>query len=370
MPRLQQILDAIHQLAPWDLAEPWDQVGLQVGRKDQPVRRILVALDFSDAVFAEGLTHQVDGFLVHHPLIFKPVTRIQTDTPLGGYLTGLIQKDLFLIAAHTNVDKAETGLNHYLAKLLGLQRIETLETTPAQSYKVVVFTPEECWKKIQLAMVEAGAGEIGAYTDCSFRLPGTGTFKPNCGAQPYIGQIGTVEEVPEVRLEMLVRQGNLSRVLHGIIANHPYEEPVIDVYPLLNSTQSGIGRVGCLPEPVCFEDFCRLVKERLPAQELRVLGEPRQMIQRVAICSGSGGKLISTVLSQKADLYLTADLGYHDYLTAREHGLSVIDAGHWTTEKGFISLLSDFLTGFFEGESCFEVIPSVSVRKEPYITFI
>lgn len=365
--RVRQVYEVINELAPWDLAETWDQVGLQIGRMDQPVRQILVAVDFNRLVLEEALQKKADGVIVHHPLIFKPVTKINLDSSFGQDLAGLIKNDLFLIAAHTNIDKAEKGLNHYLAELLGLINTESLEPVNGGYCKVTVFTPEDFSAKIYQAMASAGAGEIGAYTGCSFGLKGTGTFQPGQGTDPFIGQIGKSEEVPEIRLEMIAPQRKLSNILKAILTNHPYEEPAIDIYPLLNSTKHGLGRVGELPEPFFFEEYCSFVKKQLPARELRIQGDPRQKIKRVAVCSGSGGKLMATVAAQGADLFITGDLNYHDFLLANEYGLAVIDAGHWTTEHCFILLITGFLEKIFS-KDVLKVIPSLAIQQEPYQT--
>ena len=138
---VNQVMTVIDRFAPWGLAEDWDQVGLQVGRRDQPVSRIMVALDLNRQVLAEGLSRKVDCFLVHHPLIFKPLTAIDQSSTVGYLLSQLITNHQALIVAHTNVDKAAAGLNDYLAKQLDLKDSEPLQTKleTGRYYKVVVL---------------------------------------------------------------------------------------------------------------------------------------------------------------------------------------------------------------------------------------
>ena len=276
MPLLHHILGAIQQLAPWELAESWDQVGLQVGRGDQQVHKVMVALDLNPQVINEGISGKVDGFIVHHPLIFKPLSQLNTATPLGRMISDLIKNNFFLVAAHTNVDKASGGLNYDLATRFGLTSIQALE---------------------------------------------------------------------------------------------PAKEPVADVSALQNIFQPGLGCLGVLPEESSFDLFCQIVKECLKAEELRISGNPLQIIKRVALCSGSGGSLLNQAIAKNVDLYLTGELNYHDFLTARQSGLAVIVAGHWTTEKGFIPLISNYLKEFFDAETDFEVISSNTIKTEPYLTF-
>jgi dinuclear metal center protein, YbgI/SA1388 family len=363
--QLQQLMETMDKLAPWDLAESWDHVGLQVGSGSQSVAKVLVALDINVKVIQEGLSHQIDGFIVHHPLFFKPLTQIQLHTPTGHILTELIKNNLFLIAAHTNVDKAKAGLNGYLAERFDLAEIELLEPDPQPAYKVVVFTPEQSLQQVRNAMARAGAGVIGDYSECSFGLSGKGTFKPGPGADPFLGRPAEFIEAPEIRLEMLVKKRDLSGVISAARAHHPYEEPAIDVYPLMGTAEHGMGRVGMLAKPLVFRDLAQKVKERLGANEIRLVGEPEKIIKKMAICSGSGGSLIFAAAKSKADAYLTGELNYHDFLWARENGLAVIVAGHWATEHCFADLIGSYLNQSL-GPEGFKAIASKAVQEEPY----
>jgi hypothetical protein len=102
-----------------------------------------------------------------------------------------------------------------------------------QAYKIVVFVPESDGDAVRMAMGDAGAGRIGNYDCCSFTSRGTGRFRPLAGAQPTIGTVGRLEEVAEERVETVCSQALLQPVLHAIRRAHPYEEPAIDVYPLM-----------------------------------------------------------------------------------------------------------------------------------------
>lgn len=375
MLKLQQVIDALDKLAPWDWAESWDRVGLQIGDPDRTVAKVLVAVDLNNQVIEEGLHKKVDGFIVHHPLIFKPIHQINPKTPLGSQLQLLLNNNLFLIASHTNMDKSRKGINQFLAECFCLEKVEPIEPVKSEYFKVVTFSPEDYAAQIRQAMSNAGAGEIGEYTECSFNIKGTGTFKPNPGASPFIGQRGNLEEVNEIRLEMAVSKRNLARVIKALSTVHPYEEPAIDCYPLFDylhkspDTKAGLGRIGILPEPVLFEDLCFTVKERLAAKSLRITGDPKKSVSKMAICSGSGGSFVPAVIQKEADVYLTGELGYHDILTARENNLSVIEAGHWTTEYCFISLVEEYLKEKFFNEKEFVVLPSNTIQEEPYLNF-
>jgi dinuclear metal center YbgI/SA1388 family protein len=364
--KLNRIIEAVNRLAPAELAESWDQVGLQVGRTETVVNKVLVAVDLNGPVIAEGQQHQVDGYIVHHPLIFKPLTAINPATHQGSLLTHLIKNDRFLLVAHTNLDNSEQGINQYLAELLKLIEVESILSANIPMNKVVVFVPEKEADRVRQAMAEAGAGEIGAYRECSFTTGGTGTFRPVTGAQPCIGKPGAFSSIPENRLEMIVPQSGVSRVLQAVGSVHPYEEPAIDIYPLRNSSRHGTGRIGILPQPLRLGEFCCQVKHGLKAAQLKVSGAPEREIRKVAICSGSGGGYVKDVVHHGADLYLTGEMNYHDHWEAKECGLAVIEAGHWTTEHCFIRLMADYLEREFSNDTDFKPIRSRLWEGEPF----
>jgi hypothetical protein len=103
----------------------------------------------------------------------------------------------------------------------------------SQLVKVVVTVPETDADKLRQAIGDLDGGRIGNYTHCSFSVKGTGRFKPEDGAHPAIGQVGRLEMVAEERIEITCQEGKLKNVVAAIRRVHPYEEPTIDVYPML-----------------------------------------------------------------------------------------------------------------------------------------
>ena len=99
--------------------------------------------------------------------------------------------------------------------------------------KIVVFVPEDNADEIRQALGEAGAGKIGEYSFCSFSLKGVGRFKPSDGANPHIGQAGELESVDEERIEVACDKEQAPEIIRVIKGIHPYEEVVIDIYPML-----------------------------------------------------------------------------------------------------------------------------------------
>jgi hypothetical protein len=100
--------------------------------------------------------------------------------------------------------------------------------------KIVVTVPENDADQLRQAIGKAEGGTIGSYIHCSFSIKGVGRFLPTEGARPAIGSVGSPEQVEEERIEVTCHKDAIGKVVDAIRTHHPYEEPVIDVYPLLD----------------------------------------------------------------------------------------------------------------------------------------
>lgn len=343
--RVAQIMQIVESLAPKRLALEWDNAGLQVGDPAAEVRRVIVALDFTEAVLEETLAAGAEMVVTHHPLIFEGLKSLRSDLPLGRRLARAVRGKLNLYAAHTNLDAAEGGVNDILARGLGLQDVEILSTTAEEKFlKLVVFVPRGHEDGVRDAMAAAGAGWIGNYSHCTFQAAGTGTFKPLEGANPYLGQVGKIEKAEEFRLETILPESLARKVVAAMIKAHPYEEVAYDLYPLANEGRRlGIGRIGRLPARLPLKDLVGKTKALLGLSTVKLVGDPEASVQKVAVCGGDGGKMIGKAAFAGADALLTGDVGYHAALDAAGRGLTVIDAGHYATEAIVLGHLRDYL---------------------------
>jgi dinuclear metal center YbgI/SA1388 family protein len=114
---------------PKTLAYSWDNVGLQVGSMNKKCQTVLVTLDVTKAVINEAISLKADLIISHHPLIFKPLDNVATETPRGHIISQLIKNNIALYSAHTNYDLAEGGMNDQLAKMLKIQNPQVLDET-------------------------------------------------------------------------------------------------------------------------------------------------------------------------------------------------------------------------------------------------
>ena len=346
MTTVRDILAAVDRLAPFRLAEPWDNVGLLLGDAEAEVRRVLVALDVTDAVCDEAEAVGAELVLAHHPLIFQPVDRLTAGTVQGRLALRLAAAGRAVIAAHTNLDSAPGGLCDVLAERIGLADAEPLEPASApRRVKVVVTVPEAAAETVAEAAFAAGAGRVGAYTEVAFESVGTGRFRPGLGASPAEGEVGETHRVAERRLETVVGQENLGAVLAAVERAHPYEEPVIDCYRLDAASvgsppgqggqeaAAGLGRVGPINDSRTLGDLADKVKEALGCESVRLAGDPAAPVARAAVLTGSGGGMAGALRRAGAQAFVTGEMKFHDLSDLAAAGTGVILGGHWRTER-------------------------------------
>ncbi|EYR64916.1 hypothetical protein N866_02100 [Actinotalea ferrariae CF5-4] len=322
---LAAVVDLLDRRYPPSSAESWDAVGTVCGDPDQPVRRVLLAVDPTLDVVEEAIAWGADLLVTHHPLLLRPVHSVAATGFKGAVVHRLVRAGCALHVAHTNADAARDGVADALAEAVGLVDLEPLTPVPAEDLdKVVVFVPTPDAERLVDALAEAGAGALGEYSRCAWTTTGTGTFVPGEAAQPAVGRAGQVERVDETRVEMVAPRRLRSRVLAALRSTHPYEEPAFDVLELAALPGStGIGRVGTLPGDLTLAAFGERVATALPATEqgVRLAGDLEAVVRRVAVVGGSGDSLFDAVRASGADAYLTADLRHHPASELRERAV-------------------------------------------------
>ncbi len=345
MSNLQQIISLMAQKAPHSEAMDWDNVGLQVGDYNSEINKILVALDINEEVIEEAVNKETDLIITHHPLLFNGIDNIHNQTAKGRILMKAIKNDIAIYSAHTNMDIAKKGLNDYLADKLGIIDTEVLsKENEKKHYKLAVYVPKENAEVIKEAMFKKGAGQIGNYSKTSFSSEGVGTFLPGENSNPHLGKKGEIKKVDEMKIETIVPQNKVNNVIKAMLKTHPYEEVAYDVYEMpLQSDYDGIGRVGYLKDSISLKAYSERIKTTLNIDKLKVRGNLKDKIKKVALCSGAGADFISLASSKGADLYITGDVKYHEAQLAEELKINLIDAGHFETEVIFKEMIFKYL---------------------------
>ncbi|WP_027407829.1 Nif3-like dinuclear metal center hexameric protein [Anoxybacteroides tepidamans] len=368
IPNGYEVIQLFERFAPKHLAMEGDPIGLQIGTLNKPIRTVMVALDVLENVIDEAIEKSVDLIIAHHPPIYRPLKQVVTEQPQGRIVEKCIKHDIAVYAAHTNLDIAQGGVNDWLAEAMGLQHVEVLVPTYEEALKkLVVYVPKTHADVVREALGNAGAGHIGNYSHCTFNSDGVGTFLPQEGANPFIGEKGALEKVEEVRIETIFPASLQKKVIAAMLKAHPYEEVAYDIYPLENKGRVwGLGRIGQLPQEMTLAEFAEHVKKSLDVPKVRVVGDLQDKIKKVAVVGGDGNKYIWQAKMSGADVYVTGDIYYHVAHDAMAMGLNIIDPGH-NVEKVMKQGVARFLKQEFSKQKWATTVYASQVHTDPFM---
>jgi dinuclear metal center YbgI/SA1388 family protein len=337
------IIKYLEDWAPKGIAWEKDNPGLQIGSVEYEVKNVFLCLELTGEALNEAINKKCNLIITHHPLLFHPIKSLNfTKDKNSQIIEKIIKNDIVVYSAHTNLDFTKDGVSFQLAKALSLNNVRFIKNLDSNQFKLVVFVPENNLEHLTSALFDAGAGIIGEYKKCSFRVGGKGTFEGSANSNPAIGSALNYEEINEVRLETIVYSWKLKNVISALLKNHPYEEPAYDVYPLSNENVNyGMGAVGELKDEMSLNSFLRYVKERI-SSNFRYCNGKGDKIKKVAVCGGSGSELLPAAIASRADAFITADIKYHTFQDA-EGRILLIDAGHFETEIFSLSAIKEKL---------------------------
>lgn len=329
----KEIIKYIENWAPKDIAWIKDNVGLQVGSPNKKVNNILISLDLTNNVIDDAIKKDCNFIITHHPLLFRPLKKIDLQNDKNSILIErLIKNEITLYSAHTNLDYIKDGVSYQLAKKLHLSELDFLIRLKSNQSKLIVYVPQEFSSRVSDAIFESGGGRIGEYSNCSFSSGGVGTFMGSSKTHPKVGQRGKLQNVNEVKLEIIIDNWLLNKAISAMIKVHPYEEPAFDVIQLANdNSQFGVGAVGILVKPLNPQQFLDNISQKLKIKNFRYTDGRKKSISKVAVCGGSGAEYIDDAIRNNADAYITADIKFHTFQDYKNEIL-LIDAGHFETE--------------------------------------
>lgn len=380
--KVREVTDYLNSIFLPVYQETYDNAGFLVGDPAREVSGVLATTDVTDEVIDEAIALGANLIVSHHPLIFGGLKRLTPDSATPRMVIRLIENGIGVYAAHTNLDNLQQGVNGILARKLGLEGCRILRPVEGVLRKLVTYVPTADADRVRQALFDAGAGGIGAYDCCSYNSDGFGTFRAGEGCHPHCGQIGELHREAETRIEVIYEKRLERKLIRSLVEVHPYEEPAYDCIPLDNVLPTvGAGMVGRLREPMAAANFFAMVKERLGLPVVRIsqmgIGNPQSatnnsqftihnslVIQKVALCGGSGAFLIGDAKSCGADVYLTADLKYHDFQSA-EGRILLADIGHFESEQFAKEIFYDAISKKFSNFAC-----HISQKDRGYICYI
>jgi len=345
--KIFDLISVIEKYAAPELQEDYDNAGLITGKGSWDCSAVLVSLDVTMDVIKEAKENNCNLIVAHHPIVFRGLKRINGTNYVEQVMIDAIKNDIAIYAAHTNLDNIVLGVNGKIAKKLGLKNITILQPKNKMLRRLITFAPVDKAELVRNSIFEAGAGHIGNYSECSFNSEGTGTFKAGKGADPYVGEIGERHHENETKIEIVYPFYLENQVVEALIKNHPYEEVAYDIFTMENVHYGiGAGITGELEQPQDEKDFLKFIRQTFGVGAIRHTGLLGKPIKKVAVCGGAGSFLIKKAVQAGADIYITADIKYHEFFDA-EGKLVLADIGHYESEQFTIDLIHDLLVEKF-----------------------
>jgi len=350
---VREVTDILEELAPLAQAEDFDNVGLLVGKYDQEVTGILVTLDTLENVVDEAIQHQCNLIVSFHPIIFNGLKKITGSNYVERVVLKAIQNNISIYSMHTALDNSPDGVNAKICEVLGISNAKILIPKKGTIKKLTTYVPKADAGKLKDALFEAGAGNIGNYSNCSFTVDGTGSYMGGENSNPTTGKIGQLQLAEESQVNVTFAAYKERNILKALFQNHPYEEVAYEIFSLDNKDQNtGMGMIGKLKEPMDETQFLSFVKQKMNVsivKHSRLLGKT---VHKIAVLGGSGAFAISAAKALGADVFITSDLKYHQFYEAEDE-MVIVDIGHYESEQYTKNLLVDYLT---------KKIPSFAIR--------
>ncbi|MCK8141779.1 Nif3-like dinuclear metal center hexameric protein [Flavobacterium sp. I-SCBP12n] len=343
MSKIKDILSILEEMAPLAYAEDFDNVGLLVGDQNNEATGVLVCHDALESIIDEAIAKKCNLVVCFHPILFSGLKKIIGKDYVERSIIKAIKNDIAIYAVHTALDNHQNGVNKIFCDALGL--INTKVLVPKENFirKLVTYTIAENAEKVRKALFDAGAGNIGNYEDCSFNSKGIGTFMGNENSNPQLGERFEFVQKEEIKIEVTFEKHLENKILKALFQNHAYEEVAYEIYDLKNQHQNiGLGMIGELKEPMKEKDFLLFVKEKMQSEGIRHSNFIGKEVKKIAVLGGAGSFAIKNAIQAGADVYLTADLKYHEFYQA-ENRLLLADIGHFESERYTKNYIVEYL---------------------------
>lgn len=364
--KISEIIQSLESFAPLTYEENYDNSGLIVGDSGWNCTGIICTLDSTEAVIQEAKAAGCNLIIAHHPIIFKGLKQLTGKNYVEKTIIAAIKHDIAIYAIHTNLDNVFGGVNNVIAEKLGLINKSILQPKLNQLAKLYTYVPLSGLEIVKNALFDAGAGQLGNYSECSFQVLGTGNFKGNRESRPTLGAPEQKMELDEFKIEVVFPVHLKNKIVQTLLRAHPYEEPAYEILTLNNDNQYvGSGLLGYLTVPTEENIFLKELQTLFNLKLIRHSPLLGKSVQKIAICGGAGSFLLADAIASGADLFVTSDLKYHEFFDANDRIL-LADIGHWESEQFTADLLIDILHAKFP---TFAVLKSV-IKTNPVNYFL
>jgi dinuclear metal center YbgI/SA1388 family protein len=341
--KIKEIISVLEEMAPLAYAEDFDNVGLLVGDQETEATGVLVCHDALENIIDEAIAKKCNLVVCFHPILFSGLKKITGKNYVERAVIKAIKNDIAIYAVHTALDNHQQGVNKIFCDSLDL--INTKILIPKQHFirKLVTFTIAENAEAVRNALFDAGAGTIGNYENCSFNSKGIGTYMGNEHSNPQIGERFEFVEGEEIKIEVTFEKHLENKILKALFKSHSYEEVAYEIYDLRNQHQNiGLGMIGELKKPMDEKELLLFVKEKMQCGGIRHSAFTGKEVRKIAVLGGAGSFAIKNAIQAGADVFLTADLKYHQFYEA-ENTLLLADIGHFESERYTKNYIVDYL---------------------------
>ena len=340
---IKNITDYLEEIAPLSYQESYDNSGLITGNPETLVKGIMICLDSTEEVIMDAIANNCNLVISHHPIVFSGIKKLNGKNYVERAIIAAIKNDIAIYAIHTNLDNVSVGVNKTISEKLGLTNLKILLPQKNSLKKLITYCPVDYSDKVRNALFEAGAGDIGNYSECSFNIVGDGTFKGNAKTRPFKGKQGERHTEKEIRIEALFESYKQSSILSALLRTHPYEEVAFDVYNLDNvNINVGSGMIGELIENQSEIEFLGNIKKVMHTEIIRHTSFSGKQVKKVAVCGGSGSFLLHNAIQQGAQVFITSDFKYHQFFDADKQ-IVIADIGHFESEQFTIELIKTLI---------------------------
>ena len=341
--KLKEIIGYLEQIAPPAYQESYDNSKLLTGSKSWDLTGVLITLDSTEAVVDEAIQTGCNLIIAHHPIVFGGLKSFTGKNYVERTIIKALKHDIAIYAIHTNLDNVLTGVNRRICEKIGLKNLKILAPKENTLSKLIAFVPKDNIQSVLSALHDAGAGDIGNYSHCSFSTSGTGTFLPSDQANPAVGSQGKLESVQEEHLELIFPSWKKSVILKALKNSHPYEEVAYYMQALNNENQEvGSGMVGELEDAMDADDFLPYLKEKMALNCIRYTKKTSEKVKKIAVCGGAGRFLLPKAINSRAQIFISADFKYHEFFDA-DNQIQIADIGHYESEVFTKELIYDLL---------------------------
>ncbi|MBN1861887.1 MAG: Nif3-like dinuclear metal center hexameric protein [Candidatus Thermoplasmatota archaeon] len=345
---ITEFISLMEKHLPVSIQESFDNSGIQIGPFEKPLKNPILSLDLSLEVVNKAIEINSTMIITHHPFFFTPFKKLLGNNIRTEIIKKLLNNSITVYAIHTPIDKIEGGMNDYFCKLIGLINIEGfVKSGINEIYKVQVFVPDTHKDLIVNTIAEEGGGWIGNYSDCTFSTSGIGTFKPHENTNPYIGTKDKREYVNETKIETVIPKVKLDHLIREVQRVHPYEEVAMEAFPLTRPHFAyHLCRKGTLKYRLQLLDFINHLKKITQQQSIRFNGDLTRLVKKIGVCTGSGTSFLENAAQEQLDVFITGDVGYHDFQFADEHGFSIVEITHNHTEQYFPTVFTELFKDY------------------------